>query len=224
MVYCGSVWVILSISLLVVLLFRFCSMILCVCHFLYQGCSRSVPVLHVCFFPVSGCSVLDPCLWVFCHVFPSFGLGQNQFPSSSSPTPDLRTLPLDNSAQYQTWVQASCYHTLGASKPREVDSSDELVLLLRQVYEQAFTKFTSLRVYKEFQRFRVNACIDFTKGKNKLINYCTELVDYIFKGKSKYNYCLRIEKGRRQSQVRDKGTWGINESEIREWGEASWKV
>ena len=31
---------------------------------------------------------------------------------------------------------------MGASKPREVDASDELVLLLRQVYKQAFTKVT----------------------------------------------------------------------------------
>ena len=83
---------------------------------------------------------------------------------------------------------------------------DTVLFLLRQVYEQAFTKFTSLRAFKEFQRFRVNACIDSTKGKNKLRNYYTELVDYILKGKSKYNYCLRIEKGRRHSQVRDKGT------------------
>ena len=42
---------------------------------------------------------------------------------------------------------------MGASKPREVDSSDELVLLLRQVYKQAFTKVTSLRAVKEFLRF-----------------------------------------------------------------------
>ena len=65
---------------------------------------------------------------------------------------------------------------MGASKPREVDGSDELVLLLRRVCEQAFTRFTSLRAFKEFQRFRVNACIDSTRSKNKLRNYCTELV------------------------------------------------
>ena len=52
--------VILSISLLVVSSFLCGSMILCVCHFLYQGCSRLVPILHVqlfCFFPVSWHSV-----------------------------------------------------------------------------------------------------------------------------------------------------------------------
>ena len=48
--------------------------------------------------------------------------------------------------------------------------------MLRWVYKQAFTKFTSLRAFKEFQRFQVNTCIDSTKGKNKLRNYCTELV------------------------------------------------
>ena len=42
---------------------------------------------------------------------------------------------------------------MGASKHREVDSFDELVLLLRQVYEQAFTNVTSLRVAKKFLRF-----------------------------------------------------------------------
>ena len=42
---------------------------------------------------------------------------------------------------------------VGVSKPREVDSSDELVLLLRRVYEQAFTNITSLRAAKKFLRF-----------------------------------------------------------------------
>ena len=37
-------------------------------------------------------------------------------------------------------------------------------------------KVTSLRVFKEFLRFWVNACIDSTKGKNRLRNYCTEIV------------------------------------------------
>ena len=48
------------------------------------------------------------------------------------------------------------------------------LIMLRQVYKQAFTNITSLRAAKKFLRFRVNACIDSTKGKNKLKNYCTE--------------------------------------------------
>ena len=42
---------------------------------------------------------------------------------------------------------------MGASKPREVDGSDELVLLSRQVYKQAFTNITSLRAAKKFLGF-----------------------------------------------------------------------
>ena len=83
MVCCGSVLVIPSISSLVVLSFLFSSMILCVYHILYQGCSRSVSILHIqlfCFFPVLGflvCSVpvsgfsvsSDLCLGSFFYVF-----------------------------------------------------------------------------------------------------------------------------------------------------------
>ena len=65
MVCCGFVWVILSVSLLIVSLFLFCSMILCVCIKGAQGrfpscmfdCSVSFLSLGIWFLiPVSGCS------------------------------------------------------------------------------------------------------------------------------------------------------------------------
>ena len=61
-------------------------------------------------------------------------------------------------------------------KEKDANSYSCDINVLRWVYKQAFTNITSLRVAKKFLRFQVNACIDFTKGKNKLKNYCTELM------------------------------------------------
>ena len=48
--------------------------------------------------------------------------------------------------------------------------------VLRRVYKQPLQGSQLWERSKSSGGFRVNACIDSTKGKNKLRNYCTELV------------------------------------------------